>query len=108
MNIVKDQYISPTLNIDLAEQLLALIKEDERGFFHTAGKERISRYDFIRIVADIFDLDKRLINPIGMEEIGWYANRPKDSSLNVSKISEIKKPYIVEEAVKLLKEDMGR
>ncbi len=108
INIVTDQYVSPTLNIDLAEQLMCLIEEKSRGIFHTAGGERISRYDLTIVVADVFSLDKDLINPIKMEDFNWLAKRPIDSSLNVSKISEIKKPYIVKEAVKLLQEDIGR
>ena len=107
VNIVTDQYVSPTLNIDLAEQLLGLIEEDARGVFHTAGGERISRYDFTMVVADVFGLDKNLIGPAKMEDMSWYAKRPVDSSLDVSKISEIKKPYILKEAVRLLKEDIG-
>lgn len=107
INIVTDQYVSPTLNIDFAEQLICLIEEKSRGIFHTAGRERISRYDFTIVVADVFGLDKGLINPIKMEDLNWLAKRPVDSSLNVSKISEIKKPYIVKEAVKLLQEDIG-
>jgi dTDP-4-dehydrorhamnose reductase len=108
INIVTDQFVSPTFNVDLAEQLLGLIRNDERGVFHTAGRERISRYDFTMVVADVFGLDKDLINPVKMDDVHWLARRPLDSSLDVSKISEIKKPYIVKEAVRLLQEAIGR
>lgn len=108
VNIVTDQYVSPTLNVDLAEQLMGLIEEDSSGVFHAAGGERISRYDFTMVVADVFGLDKGLISPVRMEDFNWLAKRPVDSSLDVSKISEIKKPYKVKEAVKLLQEDIGR
>ena len=107
IDIVTDQYVSPTLNIDLAEQLLGLIEKDARGVYHTAGGERISRYDFSMAIADVFDLDKDLINPAKMEDFNWPAKRPVDSSLDLSKISEIKKPCIVKEGVKMLQEDLG-
>ena len=92
------------MNIDLAEQILALIEKDEKGVFHTAGGERISRYDFVMKLAEIFGFDKSLINPITSDKLNWIAKRPKDSSLDVSKISNIKKPYVVNEALKKLKE----
>ena len=43
-----------------------------------------------------------------MDDMNWIAKRPRDSSLDISKISEIKKPYKVGEAVRLLLKDMGR
>ena len=106
-SIVTDQFVSPTLNIDLAEQILGLINEDARGIFHTAGGQRISRYEFCRIIADVFGLDKILISPVKMKDMKWIAKRPVDSSLDVSKISGIKKPYIVKEALRMLQDDIG-
>ncbi len=108
INIVTDQFVSPTLNSDLSEQIIALINNDVQGIFHTAGFERISRYDFCQIVADVFNLDGRLIHPISMNEMKWIAKRPVDSSLDVSKIAQIKKPYIVKKALKMLQDDIGR
>lgn len=108
INIVTDQYVSPTLNIDLAEQLVALIDKDAAGVFHTAGRDRISRYDFVKVIAEVFDLDESLVNPVRMDDMNWIAKRPRDSSLDISKISGIKKPYKVREAVRLLLKDMER
>jgi len=105
INIVTDQFVSPTFNLDLSEQILALIQKNESGIFHTAGGQSISRYNFATIIADIFSLDKTLINPIKMQNIDWVAKRPMDSSLDVSKILKIKKPFMVKKAVKLLAED---
>jgi dTDP-4-dehydrorhamnose reductase len=106
VTIVEDQFVSPTLNSDLAEQLIALINMNKSGVFHTAGGERINRYAFACNVADVFGFDKRLINAGQMKEMKWIARRPNDSSLNVSKITKIKKPYIVEQAIRLLQEEM--
>ena len=106
VTIATDQFVSPTVNDDLSEQLTLLIEQDVTGMFHTAGGERLSRYEFALVVADIFDLDKTLIIPSKMEAIQWIAKRPRDSSLDVSKISKMKKPYMVKQAVGLLKEEL--
>lgn len=107
INIVTDQFVSPTLNTDLTEQIFSLIKRDEKGIFHTAGAERISRYDFTIKIAEKFGLDKRLINPITSDELNWVARRPMDSSLDITKISKIRKPLNVDESLNLLKKEMG-
>lgn len=106
VKIVADQWVSPTLNLDLAEQVLALIEKDRKGIFHTAGGERINRYDFSLKIAEVFDFDKNLIIPTEMEKMKWIAKRPRDSSLNISKISGIKKPYKVEKSLRLLKKEI--
>lgn len=106
IRIVTDQYVSPTLNTDLAEQIYALLERDGQGLYHTAGGERISRYDFAVKLAVGFGLDKNLIIPIKTEDLNWTARRPPDSSLDVSKISGIKKPLSIEEALTRLKEEM--
>jgi len=106
IKIITDQWVSPTLNVDLAEQILALIEKDEEGIFHTAGGERINRYDFVVEMARIFGFNEKLIIPATSKEMNWIAKRPKDSSLDISKISEIKKPYKVEKSLQLLKKEI--
>lgn len=106
IKIIIDQWVSPTLNIDLAEQIIALMEKDEKGIFHTAGGERISRYDFVLEVAKIFDFNEDFVIPTKTKEMNWIAKRPKDSSLDVSKISGVKKPYKVKEALHLLKKEI--
>jgi len=106
IKIITDQWVSPTLNVDLAEQILALIEKDEKGIFHTAGGERINRHDFVVEMARIFGFNEKLIIPAISKEMNWIAKRPMDSSLNVSKISKIKKPYMVEESLRLLKKEV--
>jgi dTDP-4-dehydrorhamnose reductase len=98
INIVNDQYNSPTLSSNLAEMILSL--KDETGIFHTAGSERINRYDFSLQIARAFKLDESLVIPITSDALSWKARRPKDSSLDVSLVSKISKPLNVKEGLK--------
>ncbi len=102
INIVTDQYNSPTLASHLAEMLLEI--KDESGIFHACGSDRISRYDFTVKVARTFGLDESLINPISSSQLSWKAKRPGDSSLDVSKISRFVKPLSVEEGLRAMAE----
>ena len=104
IRIVNDQFNSPTLADNLADMLIELIKRDEHGVFHTSGGERISRYDFAIKIAEIFDLNSELIEPITSDQLNWIAKRPADSSLDVSKISNIEKPLTIEESLEKMRE----
>jgi dTDP-4-dehydrorhamnose reductase len=107
LTIVTDQFVSPTLNTDLSHQIIALIEADAAGIYHTAGAERISRFDFAQKVAEGFELDPDLIVPYASERMNWLAKRPMDSSLDVSKVSKVRKPLRVHEAIKTLRGEMS-
>lgn len=97
INIITDQHNSPTYSPDLASMILRL--KDEQGVFHASGRERISRYSFALKIAQAFGLDGSLINPVSSWQLRWKARRPRDSSLNVSKVSGIIKPLNVDEGL---------
>jgi len=110
VKIVTDQYITPTLNTNLARMLLEIAERELKGIFHLAGATRISRYDFALRIADKFGLDNDLIIPSRMEEMRWIASRPKDSSLDTSKASGYlkEKTYDLDKALRVLKEEMEK
>lgn len=87
ISVVTDQYNSPTLSVDCAEAIAALIKHDAHGIYHTAGGERISRFEFARKIASYYGLDDSLILPVSSDALDQKAKRPMDSSLNVAKVS---------------------
>jgi len=80
-----DQYVSPTLNTNLAEMLLEIAERRITGILHTAGATRVSRQEFALKLAEVFNLNMDLIKSAKMNEMPWKAKRPKDSSLNVSR-----------------------
>lgn len=86
ITVVDDHYNSPTLADNLAEALLEIAEKDLCGVFHTAGSERINRYEFALKIAQDFGLDANLIRPVKMSELRiWMAKRPPDSSLCINK-----------------------
>ncbi len=88
INIVTDQINSPTLADNAGEAMFEIARQDKNGIFHTAGNNRISRYDFTELIAEAFDLNKKLINPTTSSEFIQKAPRPQDSSLDVSKVEK--------------------
>ena len=88
LNIVNDQYSSPTLADSLAEALVKICEKDVRGLYHVAGKTRLNRYDFTLKLAEKMGYDVSLINPVGSASLKQVAERPMNSSLNVDNIEK--------------------
>lgn len=107
VKVLVDQYVSPTLNTNLAQMLLEIAERKITGTLHTAGATRVSRYGFATKLAGSFGLNVNLIKPAQMNEISWKARRPRDSSLNVSKACSLlrTKTLELEEAFERMKEE---
>jgi len=108
VQVLTDQFISPTLNTNLAKMVLEASERRLNGIYHIAGSSRASRFEFAVKLAEIFDLDKNLIKESCISDMNWVAERPKDSSLDVSKTYNVlkTKPMNLSEALNLMKEEM--
>ena len=107
VRVPKDQYVSPTLNTNLAEMLLEVSQQRVSGILHTAGATRTSRYEYALMLAQTFDLKTDLVKPAGLREMPWKAERPRDSSLNVNRATSLlnAKPLALDEALAVLKKE---
>ncbi|KUL03007.1 MAG: dTDP-4-dehydrorhamnose reductase [Methanoculleus marisnigri] len=110
IKIVTDQYITPTLNTNLAKMMLEVGERRLEGTYHMAGATRISRYDFAVEIAKEFGLDAGLIAQSKMSEMNWRAKRPIDSSLETKKAARIleEKPLPLKESLRILRAEIGR
>jgi dTDP-4-dehydrorhamnose reductase len=104
IKVVTDQYNSPTLSYDCAEAIAAMIRHGVSGIYHTAGGERVSRYEFARKIASFYGLDGGLIEPIATSALKQKARRPPDSSLDVRKISAYHRMLNVMEGLRKMEE----
>ena len=105
VRVLRDQHVSPTLNLSFARMMLEALERKQTGVFHMSGASRVSRYDFAVALAGAFGLDASLVEPITMDEMKWVAKRPRDSSLDVSKAASLlsEKPLSLPEALLELK-----
>lgn len=99
-----DQYTSPTQASLLGQAIVEIIEKRLEGIFHVVG-ERMSRYEFALKVAEKLNFDKSLIKPARMEDMKWFARRPRDSSLDYDGTRRRLKTefYSTERALKILK-----
>ena len=85
INVVDDQFRCPTLAEDLALACLQVVEEKATGVFHISGKDFISILELIFQIADFWNLDKSLINPIVTSSLNQPAKRPAKTKLNINK-----------------------
>jgi len=109
VNIVTDQWNSPTLNSNMADMTLEIMERKLEGIIHVSGATRIRRYDFANLLAKTFELDSDLIRAVKSADFSWTANRPKDSSLNTKKAGRLlkNKPLEISQAILRLREELG-
>ena len=101
INVVTDQYATPTLTSDLARMLVEVAERRMNGTYHLSGSTRINRYEFAVLLARRFNLNEKLLTPAKAEAVRWIAKRPFDSSLNVAKAQQAlnNKPCALNEAL---------
>jgi dTDP-4-dehydrorhamnose reductase len=85
IRIVVDQYGQPTFVENLAHGIVKIAELGRTGMYHISGQEVVSRYDFAVAVADVFRLDRSLIQPISSDELKQAAPRPRYSEFITQK-----------------------
>lgn len=89
LKIVNDQIGNPTLSLDLAQAVLALLKGKSYGIYHIVNGGTCSWYEFAQEIFKILGIPQKII-PITSSELNRPAPRPKYSILKSSKVSELR------------------
>jgi dTDP-4-dehydrorhamnose reductase len=98
----RDQWVTPTASADLAAQVTALLEAKATGIHHTAGAERLSRLEMAQRIAAHAGLDPAPIQSVAMDELSWVARRPRDSSLDTTKMARLHRPLRFDAALDTL------
>ena len=89
INVVDDQWRMPTLAEDLAECCLLAAKKNAEGVFNASGKDMLSILELVLKVAEYWNLDSKLINPISADSLNQAAKRPKRTGFILDKSKNI-------------------
>ena len=85
IQVVNDQWRTPTLAEDLAMGCFLAAKKKARGIYNISGKDFLSPYDIAIRTADFFKLDKSLINPTDSTKFTQPAKRPPRTGFIIDK-----------------------
>lgn len=84
LNLFSDEFRTPVSSVTAAKGLLLALEKVE-GLLHLGGKERVSRYDFGRLMVDVLQLPQENLKACKQKDVPMAASRPPDVSLNSSK-----------------------
>ncbi len=84
LNLFSDEFRTPVSGVTAAKGLLLALEKVE-GLLHLGGKERVSRYDFGRLMVDALQLPQENLKACKQKDVPMAASRPPDVSLNSSK-----------------------
>ena len=94
LNIISDQFGTPTYANDLAQTIIDILNKDKFNerempseIFHYSNEGECSWFDFAKEIVDILQIDCNL-SPITSHDYPQLAKRPKYSVLSKKKITE--------------------
>ncbi len=85
INVVNDQFRSPTLAEDLAEGCILITMKERTGIYHISGPDTLSIVEMVYAVADHWGLDKSLVTEIDSKALGQAAKRPPKTGFVILK-----------------------
>jgi len=108
INVVSDQFRTPTLAEDLAMGCKLAADKKAQGVFNISGSDFMSIYDLVYKVADFWKLDKNLLNMSTSEGIKQPAKRPPITGFILDKARKELgyNPHTFEQGLAILNEQL--
>ena len=85
IQVVNDQWRTPTLAEDLAFGCWLVARDRHQGIFHLSGEEMVSPYSLAIKVADCFQLDRSLISAVDASTFTQPGKRPPRTGFIIEK-----------------------
>ena len=104
LNIIDDQYRSPTLAEDLADACISSFKNLKFGIYNVSGKDFMSIYEIVERIAKYYCYSTKMLNRISTDTLNQKAQRPKKTGFIIDKaVKELGyKPNSFEECLKII------
>lgn len=89
LRITEDEFSSPTYCHDVPEAVFAMIHQNRpSGVFHLANQGACSRYEWVKYYVETGLQSQVHVQPANSAAFATQARRPKNSSLDIRKISQ--------------------
>lgn len=104
INVVDDQFRTPTLAEDLADGCILIAEKGAQGIYNISGKDFMSILELVHRVARFWKLNESLIHPSKSEDIKQPAKRPPITGFIIDKAKRELgyNPHSFEEGLALL------
>ncbi|OYU66559.1 MAG: NAD(P)-dependent oxidoreductase [Cytophagaceae bacterium BCCC1] len=110
INVVNDQWRTPTLAEDLADGCILIAQKEAEGIFNISGKDLLNPFQMAIMTADYFNLDKSLITEVDGTKFTQPAKRPAKTGFILDKPIEILgyNPKTFQEGIAFVAEQIGK
>jgi dTDP-4-dehydrorhamnose reductase len=107
VKLFTDQFVSPSLALNVAELLAELAERRLPGLWNTSGASVVNRVEFARALCKQFGFSEANITPSRLADLNLASPRPKKSGLKVDKAQrELKtQPLALDAALKRFHEE---
>ncbi|MDC0302181.1 SDR family oxidoreductase [bacterium] len=104
LNIIDDQFRSPTWADDLAWGCIQICIQKRKGIYHLSGPESMSIFDLVMRIGSFFKLDTSSVNRTDSSALNQPAKRPPITGFDLSKSKKDLgyEPKTLEESLLLL------
>lgn len=104
INVVDDQWRTPTLAEDLAMGCFLIMEKEATGVFNISGKDLLTPYEMAIQTADFFSLDKQYINKADSSTFTQPAKRPPRTGFIIEKAQTVLgyQPHSFVEGIKVM------
>lgn len=108
INVVTDHYRMPTLVEDLTKATLSIMNKQAKGIYHISGNEGYSIYDIAMEVAQFWNLDTSLIQPVDSSTIESAVSRPSYTGFVLDKaMADLDfQPHALKDGLALMKQQL--
>lgn len=108
LNIIDDQFRSPTLAEDLAQACRLALEKNAFGIFNVSGKDIMSIFEMVERMADFYKCDKSNINKVSSDTLNQKAKRPPKTGFVLDKaIKELGyQPHSFEQGLQILENQL--
>ncbi len=108
LNIVNDQFRSPTLAEDLANGCMLIAEKAATGIFHLSGKDYMSISQLVKRMAAFYKLDDSIIEEVSSKTLNQKAKRPPKTGFDLTKSINLLgyNPHSFEEGLAILEKQL--
>ncbi len=108
IEVVDDQWRTPTLAEDLAIGIWQVVKKEKTGIFHISGADTMNVFELAERVAEFFQLDKDLLRATDSYNLDQPGKRPLKTGFIINKAQRELgfKPKSLNEGLALVKEQL--
>lgn len=89
LRLFDDVYGNPLLVSQCADAIWICVRDQHYGFFHIAGKDRVSVYELGQAVALVFEYDASLLQPVSRDALPQLVHRPTDTTYRTDKMETV-------------------